>query len=241
MSKLILCEGKTDAILLSYYLEKTCGWTHKNAPKGLDIKAVEEKDESVYWYCKKDEQLLICGVGGKDNFGNFFREKIQSPIVDSNAFSKIAVVTDRDNRAEESIINSLNESFKPIIGNIENDKWVSNSYKNSYEQTRPIDFLLVIIPSDKEGALENLLLDAISEEDYDGAIVNKCKTYVDDIQTIATKYLSKNRLKLKAYLGVTWAIQYPEKVFSFIDEQIRSVKWEDSKVLADCFNQLKSI
>lgn len=36
MNKLILREGKTDAILLSYYLEKTCGWTHGNAPKGLN-------------------------------------------------------------------------------------------------------------------------------------------------------------------------------------------------------------
>ncbi len=28
MNRLILCEGKTDAVLLSYYLEKTCGWMH---------------------------------------------------------------------------------------------------------------------------------------------------------------------------------------------------------------------
>jgi len=35
MNKMILCEGKTDAILLSYYLKKTCGWTHRNAPKSL--------------------------------------------------------------------------------------------------------------------------------------------------------------------------------------------------------------
>ncbi len=51
----------------------------------------------------------------------------------------------------------------------------------------------------------------------------------------------KNLLKLKACLGVTCAIQYPEKLFSFIDEQIRSVKWEDSKVLERSFEQLKSI
>ena len=40
MNRLILCEGKTDAILLSYYLGKTCGWEFcKNAPKGAKIVA----------------------------------------------------------------------------------------------------------------------------------------------------------------------------------------------------------
>jgi len=48
-------------------------------------------------------------------------------------------------------------------------------------------------------------------------------------------------LKLKAYLGVSWAVQYPEKVFLLMNEQIRSVKWEDSKVLDECFSELKNI
>lgn len=99
----------------------------------------------------------------------------------------------------------------------------------------------MIVPTDKEGALETLLLDAISENHYDFEIVKKSMTYVEEIQPIASKYLSKNRLKLKASLGVTWAIQYPEKLFSFIDEQIKSVKWEESKILESCFKNLKEI
>ena len=38
MNKLILCEGETDAILLSYYLGRTCGWRYvKNSPAGVKI------------------------------------------------------------------------------------------------------------------------------------------------------------------------------------------------------------
>ena len=48
-------------------------------------------------------------------------------------------------------------------------------------------------------------------------------------------------MKLKAHLGVTWAVQYPEKVFKLIDEQIRSVSWEKSEVLHSCFRQLERI
>lgn len=241
MNKLILCEGKTDAILLSYYLEKTCGWTHRNAPKSLAVKADEIKGESAYWYRKDDESLLICGVGGKDNFGSFFKEKILPTMVDTSAFSKIAVITDRDEREEQSILDSYRVLFRPVITNVENDNWISNSYENSYKQEAFVNFLLVVIPADKEGALETLLLDAISEKEYDKTIVNRSIAYVDEIQPIAAEYIHKNRLKNKACLGVTWAIQYPEKIFSFIDEQIRSVKWEESQVLAQCFQQLKDI
>jgi hypothetical protein len=241
MNKLILCEGKTDAILLSYYLEKTCGWSHRNAPKSLNIKADEIKGESAYWYRKEDESLLICGVGGKDNFGSFFREKILPIMVDTSAFTKIAIVTDRDDREEQSIIDSFCTLLRPIITNITNDVWATNIYENSYKQHASVDFLLVVIPAGKEGALETLLLESISEKEYDKAIVDRNIAYINEIQPIASEYLHKNRLKLKACLGVTWAIQYPEKLFSFIDEQIRSVKWEESQVLAQCFQKLKEI
>lgn len=241
MSKLILCEGKTDAILLSYYLEQTCGWRHCKAPATLAIKADEKRGESAYWYQRNDECLLICGVGGKDNFCNFFTMKIFPAIIDSSAFSKIAVVTDRDNRMETSICDSFRSIFNPVITNAAVNVWVSNDYCNSFGQQVAIDFLLLVVPADKEGALETLLLDAISEDESDKIIVNKSREYIEAIEPFAKKYITKTRLKLKACLGVTWAVQYPEKIFSFIDDQIRSVKWEESEILNNCFGELKKI
>ena len=50
MNKLILCKGATDAILLSYYLEKTAGWTFcRKPPKDLQIKedGIEERLNSA--------------------------------------------------------------------------------------------------------------------------------------------------------------------------------------------------
>ena len=233
---------KTDAILLSYYLEKTCGWTYqKKAPRTPDIRADESKGESSNWYSNGNDNLLICAVGGKYNFGKFFGDKIYNPMIQSNAFSRIAVITDRDNRDEQAIIGTLLISLKSIIACITNDIWVPNTYEDSFKQHESVDFLLVIIPPDKEGALENLLLETISENEYDKAIVSQCIDYVNRIQPMASNYIHKNRLKLKATLGVTWAIQSPEKVFSFFNEQIRSVKWEDSQVLARCIKQLHDI
>jgi len=80
----------------------------------------------------------------------------------SNAFSRIAVITDRDNRDEQARIDTLLISLKTIITCITNDIWVPNTYEDSFKQHESVDFLSVIIPPDKEGALENLLLETIS-------------------------------------------------------------------------------
>ena len=43
MNKLILCEGATDAILLSYYLERTAGWKFfREPPQGVPLSAEQQ-------------------------------------------------------------------------------------------------------------------------------------------------------------------------------------------------------
>jgi len=245
MINLILCEGKTDAIFLSYYLEQVCGWTHKfpkeDIPEEFIVKPNARKGESAEWYRKADDFLLICGVGGKDNFGSFIKNKIVPAMIDGNVFSKIAVVTDRDDRVESSICQSFQSILNSIVSNVANNVWTNNQYANSFGQEKAVDFLLLIIPSDKEGALETTLMDAISETEYDRVIVDSAREYVETIAPNVSKYIGKSRLKLKACLGVIWSIQSPEKIFSFIDEQIRSVKWEDSALISQCFIELEKI
>ncbi len=80
MNKLILCEGATDAILLSYYLEKIVGWKFcKKPPRDLQIKE-DGIEESINWYEKGEDRLLICGTGGKDRIKSFFENKIKQSI-----------------------------------------------------------------------------------------------------------------------------------------------------------------
>lgn len=85
------------------------------------------------------------------------------------------------------------------------------------------------------------MFSAISENPYDKNIVEKVPNFVKQVRKEADKYIFSNRLQLKANLGVTWAIQHPEKVFSLIDEQIRSVRWEEYVTLKECFGMLYEI
>lgn len=240
MNRIILCEGMTDAILLSYYLERVCGWSYlSKTPKEIAIK--ENDNESVNWYKKGNDNLLICGVGGKDNMESFFKEKILRPIFVADAFSRIAVILDRDAESIESIENHVSTIFRPIINVMANNEWIMNKYTDGYGFEKEIDALLVVIPPDQQGALETLLLEAISENPYDAVIVEQAGNFINKIQSTASRYIGSRRQALKAHLGVTWAIKYPEKVFRFMDEQIRSVKWEKSVVLRECFKKLIEI
>lgn len=238
MNKIIMCEGETDAILLSYYLNKVANWKFcKKAPKNVEIKA-NSFEQSINWYEKGDEHLLICGVGGKDNMTSFFKNKLYRPIVDAGAFSKIAVVLDRDNKELDSLEAHASSIFKPVVTIMKNNTWTTNEYKDAFGLKQVIESLLVIIPNEHEGALETVILDAISENPYDSIIVDKTAAFVKEMREIASKYINNDRKELKARLGVTWAVQYPEKVFKLINEQIVSVPWENSRVLSDCFGEL---
>ena len=241
MNTLILCEGATDAILLSYYLQKVSAWSYtRKAPAGLDIKSFSA-NETVNWYKRGDDNLLICGVGGKDNFKRFFHQTLKGPIIHAGAFEKIAVITDRDNRETPAIISSIISAFSGLFPAVENRRWMKNRSSDAFEMVKDREILLLIIPEAQAGALETVLLDAISEDRYDKNIVDLCRSFVASMRTEADRYISNDRLQLKAELGVTWAIQYPEKVFSLINEVIQEVPWETYETLRECFKPLEEI
>lgn len=242
MNKLILCEGKTDAILLSYYLGKLCGWSPvRKGPKELQIKEDTNAGETAYWYQREADYLLICAVGSKDRFRTFFDTYIRQPLVAVDAFSKIAAIIDHDEETITGLEHRIQKDLSLIANHAQNGHWVPHTYTNGFGETMTLSVLLQIIPSEQQGALETLLLTAISEDPYDQNIVEKSKAYVDGIAPQANRYIGKRRLVLKAYLGVTWAIQSPQKVFTFIDDQLRSVPWETSETLSNCFRELVKI
>ena len=139
MNKIILCEGETDAILLSYYLSRVAGWNYcKKSPDGIAIKS-DNFDQSVNWYKNGDDRLLICSVGGKDNFVEFFRSKVMRPVVDAGAFSRIALVLDRDNKEIQAIEAHASSVFKPVVTAMKNNEWVKNTYNSGSKYSSTIN------------------------------------------------------------------------------------------------------
>lgn len=248
MKSLILCEGKTDAILISYLLCKQWGWTwisSKNKRfKNYQIDVSEKNNESAEWYIKDDNEVLICGVGGNSNFSTFFEDKISSIQVNYNEediFKKVICIVDKDN-FEIIDIEKKFCSYFSIISIMKNNTWKENTYKlNGFDNDVTINTLLLIVPTESEGALETILLKSISENSYDKVIVEDVEKFINSNKSKYNKYLFNNRLLLKSKLGIVFAIMSPQKVFTFIDEIIKSVDWEKSALLLELFEKLGEI
>lgn len=242
MNSLMLCEGKTDAILLSYYMKNVFGWVPlRKAPASINIQVERNTNQNVAWYKHGEDYLLIAAVGGHSNFGHFFEQKIKSPLIDASAFQKIAIVTDRDKREVQEIEKSFTDDFGGFFTTLKNQEWLQQDFQNGFKQNETMEVLLLVIPEDQQGALETLLLDSIAEDPYDAAIVKAAKEFVHKTRRIADRYISTDRLELKSQLSATWAVQSPEKVFDFINEQIDSVKWDKSQTLRECFKKLAKL
>lgn len=245
MTRIILCEGETDLILISYYLEKTKGWVYTRNPKGLKLTFTEQDNRAACSYINdNDDELLICAVGGKDNFGNFFNENLKKPIMRSTAREteyRIALVTDRDDVSIQEIECTISEQLSPTVNSVGNNIWKTNIVDAELGAKITIEFLLLVIPKENTGALETVLMDSLAENEYDANIIEKCSDFITDIKPDADRYIHENRLQLKAQLGVAFSIFNPEKTFSLFKERLVSVKWEDSPVLAKCFEKLIEI
>ena len=242
MIRIILCEGETDATLLGYYLNKMAGWTYNKKPKYLQLRFSPQDNKCFLPYRNENgDELFICGVGGKDGFKNFLNEYLYEVIYTSHKEEKqfkIAVITDRDKTDIKEIEDDVVEQMSRIGCDVVNRTWTNNVFLNSFQQECQIEFLLVVIPQEKEGALENLLMDSLAENGYDANIVTKSKHFVSDSIIEIERYVSSERLKVKAQLGVVLSIMNPDRVFSLFDEYIKAIPWEKYQILNECFSEL---
>lgn len=246
MIRIILCEGETDATLLGLYLERTTSWKYNTERKPklkINIpQTVPSNNKKCFNYIKDNEHLLICAVGGKDNFGGFFIKyiypMIQTAHLEETDF-RIALMTDADEQAINAIEKDILEQLAPCIKNIKDNVWTKNILSNKYEDKANVDFLLTVIPQEGSGALETVLLTALTEKDKGDYIVEESNKFIDDLEPVS--YLSTDRLKLKSKLGVALSVFYPDKVFSQFDEQLQIVDWGKSKELAKCFSKIIEI
>ena len=107
MKKIILCEGKMDAFLLGYFLDKRFGWKYiKEHIDRLPKLAVSKDNEVFYWYQhseKPNQELAIWGVGGIDriSFGLCnVMVRNQREGTSTERFRQIVIFFDRDTRTK---------------------------------------------------------------------------------------------------------------------------------------------
>ena len=101
MTEIMLVEGVSDVLLISYFLQNVYGWKHKKDNK-LQIGPLDEHEhiESLY---KGENELILCGVGGNGKFARFVKEHRINDVIILQDISSVMIVTDRDEDSDAKI------------------------------------------------------------------------------------------------------------------------------------------
>lgn len=252
--KIIICEGKSDAIFISYYLEATGTWKSieilakgekkETSKRIVSFELVDKKTEEVNWYIRDRELLCIRAAGGINKLSAVLNEVIEYNINVSNEhekFEDIAIVADHDEQStEEELLSEFNEVFVKfgliIPQPIKCNQWnQSNEFKSELSTVR-VYFLPLIIPNNELGAMETFLLNGLScQDNTDNKVITQCREFIDNIDchyvesenAAQCKYLSKRCEKTKAKFATFFAVACPRRVFDSGDAILKSICWEE--------------
>ena len=251
MKRIILCEGKTDVILISYFLIKRFGWLYTD--KQVIGLPVDRDNETLKWYHhpeKRDEELAIWGVGGIDNLpaklGNVIK-RTQNERVPKNRFERIVLFFDRDRRNEEECADLIKEWATgcklKLTDTLQLGKW-ADATTDLLGKTSPesyqLSILAIVLPPDGRGNLETFLIDALKKHsDVDKHLSEEASAFIGNLPD--EPYFSRQRLRSKACLGAILSVMSPDWVFSKLDDRLVQVQWEDITSVLNAYQKLDEL
>ena len=243
MKGMIICEGSTDSILLQYFLRTVYAWkdTKDRIPLSRQFK--------TFRILKKESRTLcIGGIGGVGKVKEKFEYilEINSISADDEAYDKIIILTDRDETTTEEnfcadIQQILEDRHVQISQKIQNDKWLQCKMHNGQGKEISVDFLLLVIPFEKTGAMETFLLDAIAKEDaYDASIIRQGNAFIDSIDP-DKRYLSKRRYITKAKFDVYFSVRTAAEQFVERQNILKNMPWAQYLLIQESFKKFADL
>lgn len=239
MNSLILCEGKTDCILLQYYLEQVHRWKYKDK-NGIRVKS----DCWSNCFTKEEHTLNIAETKGCSRLVDglisaIIRNENAAPGSTDEFFDKIIIFTDNDEistsqKMINDIMNRLSSTSASFSSSIQEGVWNKGSL-NGIDGLKEFELLLLFIPFDENGALETYLLNCIGKNDaYDKVIIDKGNSFVDMIDP-ESRYLTQRRLMTKAKFDVYFSVRTSAEQYAQRQNILRSVAWEKYDTIREDF------
>lgn len=240
MKSVVLCEGRDDLWFIAYYLHKTAGWDTCNLPwSNYELTPQNQRQEVVYLRKEADSVAVWC-VGGKDCFDNAISTIFNKIIMDYpfDPIDSIVVVKDRDT---DTIIEAIATIQKWLPEGIELSNKASTTWCHEIEgYDLAIKITPIVIPFTEEGAIETLIMQSIREQDHEGSlIVQGANEYIDNLlhlPDIGIKYLSHDRLILKARFSAVIAVTNPCHSTGLFRDMVMTCPWEESAYVKEHFD-----
>jgi len=254
MNSIILCEGLDDVFILGYYLHKSIPepkWVYKPNEKissNFVLPIKDKRSQTAEVYVRGNDKTVIMNVRGKDSFTEPLSEIIKiNNHFPLERFEKVYIIRDKDTDSIQDVIEGL-QSFLNAKGwniNLSNNTICSGSYTSTKDEEQyTIQVVPIIIPFDKDGAVETILADAIElDGEEEKLIVQRAKEYIGLLVESGkiTKYLNKERLKVKAVFSAIISATNPDRSTALINSLFMTHEWEKKKPIKDSFQLLEKL
>lgn len=245
MNSLILCEGKTDCVLLQYYLEKVHSWIRIG---GSSFHAVNKSWSNLF--AKNGNNLIISETKGCNRLSDGLitavnRNENAAPGSNDEFFDKIVIFTDNDETDTTAnmirdIHNKLHTTSALFASPIQKNAWNKISIQ-SIEGVKEFELYVMFIPFDENGALETYLLNCIGSNDaYDKGIIDKGNSFVETVDP-NDKYLGQRRLKTKAKFDVYFSVRTAADQYAERQNILKSVAWENYDMIRTDFKMFADL
>ena len=231
MTELILVEGVSDVQLISYYLQNVYGWKYERE-NILGIESLDEH-EHIESLSKNGNQVVLCGVGGNGKFAHFVEQHRINYIVVEKEISSLVVVTDRDEASDTKIKNQINDALDQI--SVESNRWKQNAIQDSFGQAKSIDTYLLIIPTNENGALERVIINALNDMPEETALIRKVEQFIEALKAGLLPDLNQTNNANKATVGTFFSVRYPKKALRSFGVFISKIDWSKSASLNQLF------
>ena len=235
--QIVICEGKTDRILLGRYLTEKYDFVNRNNLKdSLNFKIKYEND----FYQKNDMNIFIVESHSSTELNacmKYFRDMMK--FLENSFIDKIVIITDHDDEHAVGFCQNVKEVFgvklsgkeKIEIGKIYNVEMAFDENKKIYQ------LMYVIVPEIEEGALETFLVDVLAD-DNNQFIIDGIKLFLDSVEDIKPRiYLKTRGQRTKALLSMLLAAMYPERnniPFYFLDK----IDWTTQEKFNQFFDKI---
>ena len=223
MTELMLVEGVSDVQLISYYLQNVYMWQHEKS-NDLGIAPMDKQDH-IESLSKDGNQLVLCGVGGNGKFAHFVEQHRE--------ISSVMVVTDRDEDSVPKIGRMINRSFENIV--FRAGEWNKNEIKDSFGQQKYIETYLLIVPADKKGALEDVIIDALKDIPEEKKLIQSVVEFIDSLKEKIVPDLKQINKANKATVGTFFSVRNPKQAMRSFASFVSKIDWSRSESLNALF------
>jgi len=230
MNSLILCEGKTDCILLQYYLEKVYSWVRVER-SGFHV----TNNSWSNLFKKNNDSLIIAESKGCNRLPDglalaMTRNENAAPGNINDFLDRIIIFSDNDEEITEAeMLQKLQIKIKAakvsVSKPLEKGNWNQCDIQ-TIEGKKSFMLYVMFVPFEENGALETYLLNCVGEKDeYDKSIIVRGNSFIETVDP-EKKYLNHRRTKTKAKFDVYFSVRTAVDQYSERQDILKSVEWE---------------